>query len=320
VFVFQDKTMAGRINLAMNEEFLFQKMCKETLLPKLKQCNDQILSYFAWLCAVRALPCIGYKGDFVLWRDITFDPKYIESLFIALDCMALTLDNSKKWLERYESKTPDSNKDYHSRSSELIYICNNTNLAALANAASIIDPDAIEIAVDDFIEASIHSMTPHHDSYADYYERYLCAIQSIACTSSTIDFYGVMIAVYASAGYAIKAHTSPNVDCTINAALSALEASVLCTKQESMSNKPCIDMAAILSDDLDVILGSRDKYISITCYGPIWEKFATAMNTINCSKWVEIYKNIFDSQFAIDTESTYKRLMQTQYSDLRPSP
>jgi hypothetical protein len=41
---------------------------REIVEKELKNLDKESMVRFAWVCAVRALPILGYKGDFSFWK------------------------------------------------------------------------------------------------------------------------------------------------------------------------------------------------------------------------------------------------------------
>ncbi|GHU53118.1 hypothetical protein AGMMS49975_10380 [Clostridia bacterium] len=64
----------------MNIDY-FEKKVKE----KLQELNKTDTVFFAWLCAVRALPYVGSKGNFNFWQN-SKRTQHLHSIFWALDC------------------------------------------------------------------------------------------------------------------------------------------------------------------------------------------------------------------------------------------
>ncbi len=179
---------------------------------------------FAWLCAVRALPFLGYKGDFNFWKDEDRQ-RYIQAVFFALDCS-------------YTGRAP--------------YAAS----ASTASAASSAYASA----------ASVASSAVYATSSAAYVDAYAAA-------------------VYATTTYTSAASHHParrfNKD---------LESIILC------------DLNRIKTPSKDTEHNRTDWY------GEIWDNFQTALKKEGCVYWGQLYKQIFDEGFILNSDALEKRL------------
>ena len=64
-----------------------QKTFEKQVEQELKKLSKEQIIHFAWLCAVRALPFLGSKGNFSFW-DKEYLQKHLYSIFYALDVNA----------------------------------------------------------------------------------------------------------------------------------------------------------------------------------------------------------------------------------------
>jgi hypothetical protein len=63
---------------------MYPETLKEKIVVELKLLNDEQIVHFAWLCAVRALPFLGSKGNFDFWSE-TQRQMHLYAVLYALD-------------------------------------------------------------------------------------------------------------------------------------------------------------------------------------------------------------------------------------------
>lgn len=68
------------------------EICEEQIRKNLQNMSSEKVVFFAWLCAVRALPVIGNRGNFDYWKKEDRN-KYLYAIFQTLDVSIYTRNN-----------------------------------------------------------------------------------------------------------------------------------------------------------------------------------------------------------------------------------
>ena len=118
-----------------------RRTLQKEIEQELTNLNKEQVIYFSWLCAVRALPYLGYNGDFYFWKKGDRQ-RYLNNIFFALDYNAYAKihdANEKITLIAKPNKNPTDYTDFNQNYSY-------AKAFETANAATIAANNAFDAA------------------------------------------------------------------------------------------------------------------------------------------------------------------------------
>lgn len=111
-------------------------MPKDSFREKIAVCLEGMsgddVCYFAWLCAVRALPFLGSKGSFEFWQDYKQQQIYLFALFRTLDSVSIREKLDNQYMDASSVSRANSSTQFVAYISAAIANASETN-AAIVN-------------------------------------------------------------------------------------------------------------------------------------------------------------------------------------------
>jgi len=241
---------------------------REQIRKELSDLSLKDTCFFAWLCAVRALPLLGARGNLKYWGKIKNKDKRqsnLLALFRALDYGAAVhaIAGTTAAGAAITAASATAYAAYAAAAAAAYAAADAAYAAAAAAAYTAADAaDATTAAAD------------------AAYTAYTYADATTTITTTAVAAY----AATAADAYATAA----------DAATAAVDAAAA---------KRTIDLKPILLNDLTIIKSKkRDFNHDTALYKEIWGNFQSALRDIGCSYWGDWYASIFAKGFVLDDD------------------
>ena len=266
---------------------------KEQVKIGLKNMDKEQTVFFAWLCAVRALPFIGNGRNCNYWVN-TEHIKHLYSIFNALDFNLLNniilvkddFDKKHYYMDKAVAYTIDE-------------AVTDEAVTAIEKAAEAYNKIAMNaIAKFNAIDEAAYPYANAFDE-AEYESVYDAAKDADAAKAAA---YAAKDAAYA----AIARDAYHTYAAAVNAAYNAANASA--TYKKYAADAKAYYMRDILIEDIKSIRDSKrisDKGLRI--YGRVWDNFQIELKKVGCEYWGNVYKEIFENNFEFN-QKTLKEL------------
>ena len=235
----------------------------------IKDFNHEKIVFFAWLCAVRALPFLGITRGFEYFKEED-KQKYLMWIFRTLDVAIACTDTAVT-----DDLNPNCNIfdafDIILQSHNYLDVQNPILAVGHAADTAFIAKNAVDVAGCAFNVAS-GIYTPYVEAYVDN-----CVDMSeYACCDDYATACSVAIAEYAT-------NNPDNI--------------LVFMKNNIMGDIYNIKASALhkLNNDTSI-------------YGDMWHHFITDLRAVGCGYWAGLYEDLFDNGFVINRAELKRRL------------
>jgi len=268
---------------------------------RLKEMSRKEIAFFAWLCAVKALPFIIVKDNFNYWKKDR--KKCLYTLFHTLDLCIHFYNNSAATYAYAATENAaydailvgddaaHTARDIDDRANNAFIRACNAGTTAADNKAATAAYDATRYAV-----SRAHSYA--HATYTVGYAAFAAAAKDAAS------------AVHNAAIAATYAATA-----AICVADAATYLTFITTTDEVTDGVTVIMQEILLKDLEDIQNGSKisnnclnNSNLNMLWYSKIWNNFQITLREENCSYWGDLYKDIFYNFFEVDKDALERRI------------
>ena len=237
------------------------------------------ICYFAWLCAVRALPFLVLNGNFDYWKNTKEGDQrqnrllaVLKAIDVAADVAIARADAGSTGAVDFETNT----RTAHAYAN----VARNTAYTADVDIACI--DDYYAVASDTYVAASAAAYVAAAADYAAYITAY-AAYAELAYTDTGPIALTVATIVARVADYAATAATH-NTRTEVYGHVHSLKNIILEDLERIKTNK-----------------SDRRKFQNGTAiYGPIWNNFQNALRDIDCEYWGNWYEQMFAKGLSLD--------------------
>ena len=294
----------------------------DEIMKRIEDFSPRQNVYFAWLCAVRALPFFG--GD-ELKNEHTWGDEFFVYLFNIFEAIDVTSDYSMRLDGAYAADAAyiaaafdisrasiAAARAYQDHAEASIAAAEASIVAA---EASIDDADTLIIAAN-----KAHAAADTEAFIADTENSFAVTKASIDGIDASIADAKDFIAAINAAGVAVNisiaaakaartaAYAAQN-DAVAIAAATVTAADYAAAAAYSQSYVK-INFKKILYSDIKAIKNNNLSKLNndISVYGVLWHRFIHFLENNDCGYWARLYQNLFESGFKVDEKELERRM------------
>ena len=282
---------------------------KTRIKTELQDFTAKQMQFFAWLCAVRALPFLGIKRRFSFWKR-SERQEHLFSLFWTLDVVNLLT------ISGIRINKEDATEVAHSAAKASVVAANATRnstahhaIKSIACAANAVSEDVMSNKNVTNIAISLSTASVNNAQSA---VPFFGVSSKLAFVIFLILISSIPFLVLVFAGDIIKQATTLN-DTTILiiAFILALAVGLIIytiysviekRKVQAFSRIIINDIHAIKYDDLESI----DYNTQV--YNKTWVRFIKNLRRMKCGYWADLYENLFENKFVMDKDELWRRI------------